>query len=111
MKTSREFLARFKTPIFFTIVTITSVIGAFIALSTVDRYQIIVNAVLGLTVLYEFYKDFRSIKKKPDEPKGIHIELPRDLKYLGIALFLTVIGIWAGSQILYLIWFLLNLSK
>ena len=111
MKTFREILVRFKTPIYFTIVTITSVLGAFFALSTVDRYQIIVNAVLGLTVLYEFYKDFRSIKKKPDEPKGIHIEFPRDLKYLSIALFVTIIGVWAGNQILYLIWFLLNLSK
>ena len=111
MKIIRGYLFRFRTQIFIGLVIGACILGAFFALKTVDHYQIVVKAVLGLTILVELYLDFQSITKPPNEPEGIYVELPRDLKYVAHAFFITVIGVWAASQIPPLIWLLINFLK
>ncbi|MEP7133728.1 MAG: hypothetical protein ABI904_02230 [Chloroflexota bacterium] len=111
MNKIREYILRYKTKIFIALVIGTCLLGAFFALKTVDRYEIVVKAVLGLTVLIELYMDFQSTTKSSNEPDGIYVEFPRDFKHVARAFLLTVIGIWAGSQVVTLIWLLISFIK
>ena len=47
-----------KNQIFFWLVAIVGILGAYVGDVTVDRYEIIVRATLGLTVLYLLYREY-----------------------------------------------------
>ncbi len=45
-------MPRFKSLFFFSIIAVFGGLGVYVGYMTVDRYKTIVNATLGLTVLY-----------------------------------------------------------
>jgi hypothetical protein len=104
----RRFLLRFKNQFFFFLVAVLVALGAYIGFITVDRYKMVVDATLGITVLYLLYEKFLSPQRNSDESTGIQVKLPQDLKYLIYACTFTIIGFWAGVQVIHLIRYLVN---
>lgn len=102
----KTIVLRFKKQIFFAFVAVGCAFGVYVAFVTVDQYEIIVKAVLGLTVLYMFTIEFLSSTRVSDGSFGINILLPRDLKYVIYGFVITTILLWSSIQVLYLIWYL-----
>lgn len=85
-----------------------SALGVYIGLETVDRYEVIVRAVLGITVLYSFYRYYMHPKKMSDAPVETRIGISDYPKYLMIVFVVSTIGLWASIQVLPLIGYLMN---
>jgi len=98
-----------KNQIFFGLVAIVGILGAYVGYVTVDRYEIIVRATLGLTVLYLLYREYLLPKGAPNKPVNIRIEIPNALRYLVIDFLVMIIAFWASIQVLHLIWYLRDL--
>ena len=94
-----------KNQIFFGLVAIVGILGAYIGYVTVDRYEIIVRATLGLTVLYLLYREYLSPKSAANKPVNIRIEFPNALRYLVIDFLVMIIAFWASIQVLHLVWY------
>lgn len=54
----KDFISRYKKYLFFSLVAIFSGFGVYIGYITVDSQKVMVNASLGLTVLYLLYKKY-----------------------------------------------------
>jgi len=98
-----------KNQIFFGLVVIVGILGAYVGYVTVDRYEIIVRATLGLTVLYLLYREYLLPKGAANKPVNIRIEIPNALRYLVIDFLVMIIAFWASIQVLHLIWYLRDL--
>jgi hypothetical protein len=105
----REFISHFKIQIFFTLVATACALGVYAAFVTVDQYEIVVDATLGFTVLYLLLLKFLTIQRASNEPTGIKLEFPKDLKYIFFGFFITMIALWASIQVLNLIWYLMDI--
>ena len=99
-----------KNQLFFSVAAIIVAIAVYVGFVTVDRYTPIVHGALGITVLYLLYDKFWSPRRTDNQQVGaeIQFELPRDLKYLIYAFVVTLIGFWAGVQVIHLVWYLVN---
>ncbi len=82
--------------------------GAYVAYIIEDRHKVVVNGVLSSAVLYLIYLAFLSPRKIISESIEVKLEFPKDIKYLVIGFFATMIMFWAAGQILDLIWYLLS---
>ena|SRR5687767_13784609 len=95
-----------KNQIFFGLVVIVGILGAYVAYVTVDRYEIVVRATLGLTVLYLLYREYLLPKDVANKPIDTQIEIPNSLRYLVIDFLVSIIAFWASIQVLHLVWYL-----
>jgi hypothetical protein len=95
-----------KNQIFFGLVAIVGILGAYVAFVTVDRYEIIVRAALGFTVLYLLWREYFLPKGVANRPIDSRIELPVSLRFLVIDFMVSVIAFWASIQLLQLVWYL-----
>ncbi len=111
MNKFKEFVMRFKNPIFFSLLAVIGIFGVYVGYVTVDRYQVIVSGVLGLSTLYLLYLDYLSSQKNFNKHVGIRIEFPKDLRYLGYGFFLVIIMFWAMIQVVHAFWYLMGLFK
>lgn len=111
MNKFKEFVMHFKNPIFFSLLVIIGILGVYVGYVTVDRYQVIVSGVLGLSTLYLLYLDYLSPQKNGNKRVGIGIEFPKDLRYLGYGFFLVIIMFWAMIQVVHVFWYLMGLIK
>ena len=108
MNKFNRFIFRFKNQLFFSLVAIFAALGVYVGYVTVDRYKTIVNATLGFTILL-LYPKFLSPRKTVNQPDGIQLEFPKDLKYLIYAFIKAIIMFWAGIQVLHLVWYLIDI--
>ena len=95
-----------KSQTFFRLAWLVGILGAYVGYVTVDRYEIIVRATLGLTVLYLLSREYFSPKGIPDKPVDDWMEIPVALRYLFVAFLAMIIAFWASIQVLHLIWYL-----
>jgi hypothetical protein len=95
-------MPRSKKIFFISIIAIFGALGVYIGYMTVDKYKTIVNASLGLTVIFLLYINFLSPKEGAKFPIKEAFEFPKDIKYLVYALVLAIIMFWAGVQVLHL---------
>jgi hypothetical protein len=95
---------RYKNQIFFITVGAIGVLGVYVAYMTVDRYETIVNAALGIAVLYLLHLRFLLLTRSGKEPNSIRLEFPKDLRYLVYGFVLAVIMFWAGVRVLEVVW-------
>jgi len=93
--------------IFLVVEIVMVAIGAYVAYVTVYGYEIIVRAVLGLTVLYLLYREYVLLKTMGNKSFGVKFEFPKDIKYFVIDFFVVIVMIWAGVQVLDLIRYLI----
>jgi hypothetical protein len=105
----KRFISLYKNQLYFSLVAIVGTLGVYVGSMTVDRYKTIVNGTLGSTVLYLLYEKFLSPRRSGDEPGGIQIELPQDLKKLFYAFFAAIVGFWAGAQVVNLVFYIVSI--
>ena len=98
-----------KSQTFFRLAWLVGILGAYVGYVTVDRYEIIVRATLGLTVLYLLYREIFLPKGIPGKPVEDWMEIPVALRYLVVAFLVTIIAFWASIQVLHLVWYLRDL--
>jgi Ca2+/Na+ antiporter len=106
LNTINRYISKFRNQIFFLFVAIISAFGAYIAYRTVDRYESLVNGVLGSAVLYSLYIIFLSPRRIIKEPVEVRLEFPKDLRLLVLGFFLAIVAFWAGIRIIDLAWYL-----
>jgi len=109
MKSNRKFTILHRNEIFYTLVVIMCVLGVYVANIVEHQYAIIAGGITGLAILYLIYLVFvapKNITSKPIELKDL--EFPRDIKYLFIGFFWTMIMFWAAGQIINLAQYLLH---
>jgi hypothetical protein len=94
------------TIIFFTLLVIAVAIGGYIAYATLYRYELLVRGALGFTTLYFIYRQIMSSNEISEEPRGIYIKLPRDLKLIFLGFIVSIITCWAAGQLLDIIKYL-----
>lgn len=111
MNKIREFIVRYKNLIFFSLLGASCTFGVYVGYITVDRYQVIVSGVLGLSTLYLLNLEFLSSKRISNKRSGIRIELPKDLIYLVYGFFLTIIMFWAMIQVIHVFGFMAEFIK
>lgn len=95
-----------KTQIFFRLVTVVGILGAYVGYVTVDRYEALVRAILGLTVLYLLYREHFVPKRVANERIGDWTEFPYAIRALVVSFFETIIAFWACIQVVHVIWYL-----
>ena len=105
----RRFISAYKHQLYFSLFAIFAALGVYIGFITVDRYKTIVNGTLGITVLYLLYEKFLSRRRSNNEPTGIQVRLPQDLKYLIHALIGAIIVFWAGAQLVQLVYYVISI--
>lgn len=98
----KRFIAVYKIQVFDFLILVSVAPGIYVGFITVDRYPNVVNAALGISVVYLLIQKALPHKKLADEPEGIHVEFPRDLKYMGYAFVSTILMFWSGVQVLHL---------
>jgi len=98
----KRFISVYKIQVFDFLVAGSIALGIYVGFLTVDRYPNVVNAALGISVIYLLIQKALPHKKLADEPEGIHVEFPRDLKYMVYALVSTILTFWSGVQVLHL---------
>jgi hypothetical protein len=103
-------MSAYKSQLFFSVAAIVVAIAVYVGFITVDRYAPIVRGTLGITVLYLLYDKFWPPRRTDNQQTGaeIQFELARDLKYLIYAFVITLIGFWAGVQMIHLVWYLVK---
>jgi hypothetical protein len=101
----KDFISRYKRHLFFSLVAIFSGFGVYIGYITVDTQKVMVNASLGLTVLYLLYQKIFSPSGNLNRPVGVKIELPKDFIYLIYAFVWAILIFWSGVQVLHLFGF------
>ena len=104
----REFIFRFKNQIFFTLMAVVISLGAYIGYWTVDRYAVFARGVLGCTVLYFIYRQY---KEATEEPTGLQVDLKKDLRFLPGLFLISIIGMWATIQVVQMVLYLINLFR
>ena len=87
------------------------VIGACVAYLTVYRFEIFVKAVLGLGVIYLFYREFFVFRRLQPSPFYEKFDSPKDLKYLFVNFLVVLVLVWANVQVLELIRYLINIFR
>src|SRR5690348_6703053 len=85
------------------------VMGAYVAYVTVYRLEVFVKAVLGLGVIYLFYREFFVFRKLRPSPSYEKFDFPKDLKYLFANFFVVLVLVWANVQVLELIRYLIHI--
>ena len=86
--------------IFFVTLIITVAAGVYIGIVTIYRYEIMVKGILGITTLYLIQLLFVPPKNFVSKLNGIQVEFPRDIKYIVLGFFLSVIMYWSGQSFL-----------
>ena len=108
MKKLNEFTLRFKVQIFYTLMAVVLSLGAYIGYWTVDRYEVFARGILGCTVLYFIYRQY---KEGTEEPIGLLVDFTKDLRLLPGLFLISIIGMWATVQIVQMILYLINLFR
>jgi len=85
------------------------VIGVFVASLTVYRYEVIVRAALGFTVIYLLYREYVVLKSITKGTYGGRFESPKDIKYLVVDFLAVIFMIWSGVQVVELIRYLIRI--
>ncbi len=75
--------------------------------SLIYSYKILSGGVLGISTLILLYVFFVPPKDLVNPPKGMQVELPRDIKYIPLSFFITLTGTCALE---YVIEFISSLS-
>ena len=109
MEKFNSFISTYKNQIYFSLAVILMALGVYIGFKTVDQFQIIVNAALGITVLYLLYDKFFSHGRINNQLADNQVKLPQDLKKLVYAFIGTIIGFWATAQVVRLVYYLINI--
>ena len=84
-------------------------IGVYVAYLTVFRFEIFVKAVLGLGVVYLFYREFFVFRKLRPSAFYEKFDFPKDLKYLFANFFAVLVLVWANVQVIELIRYLIHI--
>lgn len=83
----KKYISRFQKTLFFSLIVIIGIVGIYLGRITVHKYDIYVDAVLGLTLLYFLYQPLLSSNKEIEKPTGLALEFPRDFKFWFIVFF------------------------
>jgi len=62
--------------------------------------------VLGVTVLYCFYRYYFPPRKENEQAKNIIIKFSKYPEYLAEAFLVSIVGFWGGAQVINLIYYL-----
>jgi uncharacterized membrane protein YfcA len=77
------------------------------ASAIIHRYEIIVNGILGLALIYLIYRVFMSSRSvEADEPITVWLDFPKNVRYFILGFFWSVILYWALDNIFRTILFL-----
>ncbi len=80
--------------------------GSYVAYVTVDRYAAIARAGVAIAMLYLLYIDYFVPHRSADTNGNAQFMLPQDLKYVLITFGVSLLVVWAGIQVVHLIWWL-----
>lgn len=86
-------------------------LGADVAVMTVQRYAVVVRAILGLAVVYlgtEKYLFSQSLRSEKRDDVHLLFEFPSNIKYFVLIFIMSLIGVWALMQIIIMVFFYIN---
>ena len=75
-------------------------VGTIVGRLIMNRYEIIVNGILGLVVLFLLIKLFPSPKSSNGGPFNDLFDFPRNIKYSVYGFFLALILYWSAKHVL-----------
>lgn len=101
---------RIKDYVPFTIIIMLIFIGLYFARIVDYAYKPIEDGILGMTlIVLEYRIYYLSPKLNAEEPTRLLFKYPIGFRYLGFGLFWAVINFWAISQIINMIYYMINL--
>ena len=72
----------------------------------IHHYEVIVNGILGLALIYLIYRVFISSRSiETDEPITVWLEFPQNIRYFILGVFWSIILYWAIDNIFRMILF------
>lgn len=93
--------------IVYSLAIIIGIAGFNISSMTIHRYEVIVNGILGLVLIYLIHRVYLSSRRvEIDEPTNVLFEFPKNIKYFIFGFFWSLVLNWALGHIFELIFFL-----
>jgi len=106
----KQLFAEHRHQVVFVLEMVILISGAFVAYLTVYRFQILVRAILGLTIHYLFYLEYFVFRRTQDSKLFFHkFEFPKDIRYFVLDFFVVIVLIWASVQIVDLFRYLVSI--
>jgi hypothetical protein len=102
-------ILQYKNQVFFLVVALFGLLGIYVARITVGKYDVVVQGILGIAVLYLSYHHYLSPRNPYDQSVGIKLEFPKDYKLFAQGFILAIVLYWAGIYVLRLIRYLVEI--
>ncbi len=109
MDTSNGFKWR-KSIVLFALVAVIAALGCYAGLKTLDRYDTVVRAVLGLTVLYSFFRYYVPQKRTISTSDEDYIPPSKYHRFLAMVFYTSLVCFWAGMQVIRFVQDLIRLA-
>ena len=76
------------------------ILGGLIGFYTIHRYEVIVNGILGLVIIYLVYQQFLKPRELKHGIADLVFKFPKDIKTLIFGFFWCIIVSWAFGHII-----------
>lgn len=99
----------FKRIIAYIIIITIGILVLKLAPAIIYRYEVIVNGVLGLAIIYLLYRIYLSSRRvEIDEPIEVLLEFPKNIRFLIFGVFWSLVLYFALENIFVMILYLMN---
>ena len=91
-------------------IIIVAILATKVASTVIDRYEVVVNGISGLALIYLIYRVFLSAQRvEKDEPINVLLEFPKNVRYLILGFFWAVILYWGLDNTFKMVLYLKDL--